>query len=404
MPRLEVLVLVLVLALVLIAVQCVAAASQGQPDEGHSGRGGGGKGARGRRPGGGGRGRAAAHAAGTARGRGLLVVPGVGRGDRLLTLISSLKLLEHDYLAGSAATWDCIVYIYAAPEVTEFWNRKNELAYLRSVCKTVENTNKRVAENLHLVQPALIRHTYSHVFVLLDDCKLLSDLDGPSNINNINERAASFNLQRMLSVMEWNNLTIASPRVLGANTGGGQAFRTLMQQPPQPGTEGYAAVFVEWFAWLMTFSAYEAFWELLCPYVQPYGWGYDFWIDGYSRPRVPGHRMGIISSVSVKHEQDVTLPGAGRSETASVETKWAAVQKQEKHYKSHLGVDLKAVRQSLQLKNSSWNGAVTGYLYAPPADWVGGHTTAARGVGGGGAGRKGVTRGSWRSPAQVERS
>ena len=169
--------------------------------------------------------------------------------------------------------------------------------------------------------------------------------------------------------MEFNNLTLASPRVVGANVGGGQAFRTLMQAEAQAGTEGYSAVFVEWFAWLLTFRAYEAFWELLSPYVQPYGWGYDFWYDGYAKTRVPGHKMGIISSIAVNHEQDTTVPGAGRTETATVATKWAAVQKQEKHYKEHLGIDLKAIRQSLKLKNTSWNGAVTGYLQSVPVSW-----------------------------------
>lgn len=293
--------------------------------------------------------------------RGLLVIPGVGRSDRLRTLVSSLKLLERNYLTGPRRSWDCVVYIYAPPSDVSFWGMKEELGYVNSLCSTVEHTNKRVTENLYMVQPALIKNVYSHVFVLLDDCKLLPD---PDSVVPGSEPA--FNLQRMLDIMEHNNLTLASPRVLGANVGGGQAFRTLMQAKPQPGTEGYSAIFVEWFAWLLTIRAYEAFWELLCPHVQPYGWGYDFWYDSYAKTRVPGHKMGIISTIEVKHEQDTTVPGSGRTETANVETKWSAVQKQEKHYKEHLGVDLKTIRQSLKLQNTSWNGAVTGFLRSAP--------------------------------------
>ena len=40
--------------------------------------------------------------------------------------------------------------------------------------------------------------------------------------------------------------------VIGANTGGGQAFRTIMQRPAVVGTSGYVSVFVELFAWMGT--------------------------------------------------------------------------------------------------------------------------------------------------------
>lgn len=291
--------------------------------------------------------------------RGLVIIPGVGRGDRLLTLIGSLKLLEN-YLSGPQSSWDCIVYIYAPHSDNSFWNMETELKFVSSLCKTVENTNRRVTENLYMVQPALIRHSYNNVFILLDDCKLLPDA------SSIQESQPSFNLQRILNIMEYNNLTIASPRVVGANVGGGQAFRTIMQAKPQPGTEGYVSTFVEWFAWVMTFQAYEALWELLCPHVNPYGWGYDFWYDNYAKRSVVGHKMGIISTFEVKHEQDTAVEGAGRTDNTKVETKWAAVLSQETHYKSHLGIDLRGIRQKLELKNTSWNGAVQGWLLSLP--------------------------------------
>jgi len=288
--------------------------------------------------------------------RGLVIIPGVGRPDRLRTLVGSLKVLERDYLTapqspGGLMGWDCIVYIYAShDEATEFWSMREELEFVKSLCRTVEHPNRRVTENLYLAQPALFRHAYSHVFILLDDCKL----------------QRGFNLQHIMRSMEYNNLTIASPRVVGANVGGGQKFRKIMQALPQSETDGYTSTFVEWFAWVMTFQAYQALWELLCPHVNPFGWGYDFWYDNYAKSRVPGHKMGIVSTIEVKHEQDTTTPGAGRTDNTKVETKWAAVLSQEKHYRDHLGIDLKAIRQKLKLQNTTWNGAVTGFLSIPP--------------------------------------
>jgi hypothetical protein len=46
-----------------------------------------------------------------------------------------------------------------------------------------------------------------------------------------------------------------------------------------------------------------------------------------------------------------------------VELKWKSLRNQEKYYKSHKKIDLKNFREKLDLKNSSWNGAATGFLY-----------------------------------------
>jgi len=141
-----------------------------------------------------------------------------------------------------------------------------------------------------------------------------------------------------------------------------------MQTEAQPGTEGYVSSFVEIFAWVVTANAYRALWQLLYPFVNPYGWGYDFWYDSFAKTRVQGHKMGIISTVKVKHEQDFSLPSNGRTDTASVEMKWQAILEQEKHYKAYLDINLKKCRESVDLKNSSWNGAVIGYLQSPSTD------------------------------------
>jgi hypothetical protein len=138
-----------------------------------------------------------------------------------------------------------------------------------------------------------------------------------------------------------------------------------MQTAAVPGTSGFVSSFVEIFVWVMTMPAYQALWELICPSINPYAWGYDFWYDGYARDRVPGHKMGIMSTVRVMHEQDTGQGGAGRTDNTAEKVKWAAVMEQERHYKRQLGVDLKWYRTHLDLANSSWSGAVKGYLTPP---------------------------------------
>lgn len=134
---------------------------------------------------------------------GLLVIPGLGRADRLTTVVENLALLENNYLKFG---WDCIIYIYAPHNATDFWEKKRELSYISSLCNIVENTNKRVTENLYMVQPALLRDTYERIFILLDDCKLI-----PSDST---ESLASpyFDLAKLVRIMERNYLTVASPR------------------------------------------------------------------------------------------------------------------------------------------------------------------------------------------------
>ena len=110
---------------------------------------------------------------------GLLVIPGLGRSDRLNTALNSLQLLSHK-LVGTNAAWDCMVYVYAPREwkaqPDSIWYQEKKMEDLRSLCQVIENPNKKVTENLHMVQPALIKHTYSYVFVLLDDCELQASL------------------------------------------------------------------------------------------------------------------------------------------------------------------------------------------------------------------------------------
>jgi hypothetical protein len=136
-----------------------------------------------------------------------------------------------------------------------------------------------------------------------------------------------------------------------------------MHSKPLANTEGYISSFVEMFAWVMTLPAYEALWELLCPHINPFGWGYDFWYDGYAKSKVKGHKMGIVSTIETYHEQNVLIEGKGRTDNTDIKDKWNAVLLQEKYYKMYLHIDLKKIRKNIKISNSSWNGAVKGYLY-----------------------------------------
>ena len=135
--------------------------------------------------------------------RGLMVIPGLGRPDRLKTVEETLRLMARNYLSGEDPSWDCVVYIYAPRNDTSFWSLRKPLNYVASLCDIVEHPNGRVTDNLYLVQPALIRRSYNRIFILLDDCKLLG--------------GDAFDLQKIIDVMDYNNLTVASPLVTNFN-------------------------------------------------------------------------------------------------------------------------------------------------------------------------------------------
>lgn len=130
--------------------------------------------------------------------RGLIVIPGLGRADRLSIVVDNLKSLEEDFLR--PGKWNCVVYIYALRSESSFWSMSKDLDYLYSRCGVVENTNNMITENLFMVQPPLIGPQYNKIFILFDDIKLT----GPKT---------SFDLNKLLSVMYRNNLTVVSPQV-----------------------------------------------------------------------------------------------------------------------------------------------------------------------------------------------
>eukprot|EP00981_Chlorochromonas_danica_P010600 scaffold3290_cov165-Ochromonas_danica.AAC.43 len=217
----------------------------------------------------------------------------------------------------------------------------------------MEHPDRKVTENLRLLQPALIRSLYQYVFLLLDDCRILP--------------RRPFVLHEAVRLLRCNNLTVLSPLITGANRGGGQKFRNIMQISAPLDTAGYVSSFVEIFAWLMTMPAYSALWDLLCPWINPYAWGYDFWYNGYASDHVKGHKMGIINTYSLLHDQDGEATaaknrGLGRTDDTKIEVKWNAVLAQERYYRQYLNTPLHLYRKHFDIANVSWNGAVKGYL------------------------------------------
>ena len=55
--------------------------------------------------------------------------------------------------------------------------------------------------------------------------------------------------------------------------------------------------------------------------------------------------------------------GLIQADSTSIEIKWKSLRNQETVYKAQKNIDLKYYRENLRLKNSSWSGPVTGFLF-----------------------------------------
>lgn len=133
--------------------------------------------------------------------RGIFVVPGLGRIDRLLVVRNNILKLLGDRKSGIGMDWDCVVYVYAPRMDTAFWEDR-AWDDIKRFCSIVENTGKKVTENMYMLQPALIKATYSHVFLLLDD--ILAPMVPSKSVHT---------LDRMLDILRCNQLTVLSPLV-----------------------------------------------------------------------------------------------------------------------------------------------------------------------------------------------
>jgi hypothetical protein len=131
---------------------------------------------------------------------GIIVIPGIGRSDRLKTVSHNLKHLA-DFIGGENSLWDCMAYVYAPRNDTAFWQNAKALSTIAKFCDIIDHPYRRVAENLYMVHPTFVERLYKHIFILFDDCKLLS-------------KEKKFDLSRLLTIMSYNNLTVATPKVM----------------------------------------------------------------------------------------------------------------------------------------------------------------------------------------------
>ena len=154
--------------------------------------------------------------------------------------------------------WDCVIYVYIdRPEnaddilADKFWNKSVSIDYIENYCSIEVNPGYLVSKNLRMVQPAIIQSSYEYVFILLDDARLLpmksnvmnsnsgsssqnhndnnntnnnntdnNDINHNDNIRghkhkrgSRNRNKESFDLHKILRIMEFNNLTVSSPFV-----------------------------------------------------------------------------------------------------------------------------------------------------------------------------------------------
>lgn len=129
----------------------------------------------------------------------LIVIPGLGRSDRLKTVVQNIRILFEDQTDSSRLELNCVIYIYVSRSDSSFWSNKDEIAYLSKYCELIENINKKVTENIYMIQPAYLRKNFHYVFLLLDDCLIKEKKD--------------FQLQGMIDLMRCNKLSVVSPLV-----------------------------------------------------------------------------------------------------------------------------------------------------------------------------------------------
>ena len=95
-----------------------------------------------------------------------------------------------------------------------------------------------------------------------------------------------------MEIMQHNKLTAASLRILGAfkkKNPNKEIFRHPMQMDPLPGSVGFETAYIEYFAVVYTFAAYEALWDFFCPHINPFGYGFDYWYYFYAQhPEIQG--------------------------------------------------------------------------------------------------------------------
>lgn len=283
------------------------------------------------------------------RHQGVVLIPGIGNLDRLATVTANLRHLNTT--KGFFTHWKCVVYVYSIELVPYVSALKAFKCIIHHV------PGQHVSANIKQFTPTDVAAAgYKYVFILLDDVSLINDKKYSGNSVASGSKSLPinylFDLQKFLRIMERNHLTLASPHVLGAmrpGKSGTGKYRAALSEPyVQQNTVGCLAPFLELFVYIMTAEAYSALWDLVLPEINPYGWGYDVWYDGYASERVAGHRMGVIYEYSVTHGNAESLSSKRRSKAlaaqrvdlVSQQVKMAAMLAEEDYFRSELKIEL----------------------------------------------------------------
>jgi len=273
----------------------------------------------------------------------LIFIPGLGEIKRLEATIDNLKYLAS--FNNFVENWDCIVYIY---------DDQLNTSTLEPYCEPIVMHNNLISDSMKMLTPLIMSDNgYEYIFLLLDDIKLCVKETEVSNLMQLEyahkhrlemRDYCNFNLSHVVDIMTSNNLTLVQPRVIGAAVNKFQPWRAMTSAPLSVnGTAGCLFPNLEMFAYIMTQDGYSALWDLILPDINPYGWGYGYWYNGYATHINPYHKMGVISIFEVIHTHAF---GGSKADSASNTKKLKCMYSQESYFKKNYNISLSDMRMN----------------------------------------------------------
>lgn len=205
----------------------------------------------------------------------LVVVPGFGyHGDRYSYLMQSLKVLK----TNSSVPTTCMLFIYV-DSTSASKSKQNKLS---EYCTVLPYYYGNYADFIKAVPYNLvILSGFSHVLLLLDDVVLHEN----------------YNLNKMIHVMNRNNLTVASPAVHAA-----KYWTTRKHKFDHDLYDiGHVTNTLEIFAALFTIEGWKCWYDMMDPTINAAGWGYDEYIQSYCSRTIPGFKIGVLDCMEATH-------------------------------------------------------------------------------------------------------
>ena len=205
----------------------------------------------------------------------LVVIPGFGyHGHRYTFVLQSLKVLKEQ----STVPTTCMLFQYS--DIVHISQRKQDK--LKEFCTVLPYYYANYADFIKAVPYNLvILSGFTHVLLLLDDITLHDN----------------YNLNKMIHVMNTNNLTVASPAVHFAKywTTKKHIFNHDLYDV------GHISESLEIFAALFTIEGWKCWYDMVEPALNAAGWGYDAYIQSYCSKRIPNFRIGVLDSMEATH-------------------------------------------------------------------------------------------------------